>query len=259
MFRLGATSYIVPGDLVFNAHYLKEKVQDIELVLFDLDDGQSNLPSPDTTRELAGIAAAHGLSYTVHLPLDIRGEPGHVSLIKAQRVIECTHALNVWAYVFHLDGRAERHATAPHVLQQWQSNAVRAVEQLAKWAGSFERLALENLEGYPLDFIDPIFARVPVSRCVDIGHLWVDGHDPLPYLRAALPCTRVIHLHGLAERDHSSLAHTPPDQLDRIIATLLGEDYTGVFTLEVFDQDDFDSSLIALRESRTRVTPKTKA
>lgn len=230
------------------------KVRDIELVLFDLDDGQSNLPSFDTTRELADIATAHGLTYTVHLPLDVRGEEGHISMMKARRVIECTRVLNVWAYVFHLDGRAERYAAAPDTLQQWQTNAVRAVEQLAGWAGGFERLALENLEGYPLDFVEPILARVPVSRCVDIGHLWVDGHDPLPYLRAALPCTRVIHVHGLAERDHSSLAHTPPEQLDPIIATLLGEHYTGVLTLEVFGEEDFQTSLIALQQSLERLT-----
>ena len=43
-FRLGATSYILPADLVANAKFLAGKVDDIELVLFDLEEGQSNLP-----------------------------------------------------------------------------------------------------------------------------------------------------------------------------------------------------------------------
>jgi sugar phosphate isomerase/epimerase len=254
MFRLGATSYVVPGDLVFNARYLSHHVQDMELVLFDLEDGQSNLPSPETVRELATLAAECGLTYTVHLPLDVRGEPNHVSLLKAQHVIEDVRALQPWAYVFHLDGRAEWGEATPMIAHRWQEQAVRAVEQLARWAGGLDRLALENLEGYPLDFILPVLERVPVSRCVDIGHLWVDGHAALPYLRHALPRTRVIHLHGLAERDHASLAHTPPEQLDPIIATLLHERYTGVLTLEVFGEADFQSSLTALRESTKRVS-----
>jgi sugar phosphate isomerase/epimerase len=254
MFRLGATSYVVPGDLALNARHLACRVQDMELVLFELDDGQSNLPSAETMRDLNAVAAEHGLTYTVHLPLDVRGEPGHLSLIKAQRVIECTRTLEPWAYVFHLDGRAERHSRDGEVLRRWQSNALRAVEQLAGWAGGFERLALENLEGYPLEFMEPVLECLPVSRCVDIGHLWVDGHEALPYLRAALPRTRVVHLHGLAGSDHRSLAHTPPELLDPIMAELRRERYAGVLTLEVFGEADFHSSLSALHASVRRTS-----
>ena len=107
---------------------------------------------------------------------------------------------------------------------------------------------MENLEGYPLDFILPVLARVPVSRCVDVGHLWLDGHDPLPYLQAALPRLRVVHLHGLnaAGRDHQSVAHMPRERLTPVLALLRTAEYRGVLTLEVFGEDDFHSSLAAL-------------
>ena len=75
---------------------------------------------------------------------------------------------------------------------------------------------MENLETYPLDFIQPVLDRIPVSRCVDIGHLWLDGHDPIPYLQAALPRTRVIHIHGIAERDHRSLAFMPQEKVSAV-------------------------------------------
>jgi sugar phosphate isomerase/epimerase len=268
MFRLGTTSYILPDDILPNVRFLADKVQDIELVLFEVDNGPNNLPSPEVVGELAALAETHDLTFTVHLPLDLRlgagGDEGHVSLVKAKRVIDCTRALNPWAYVLHLDGKellsplpagdreaspeAKRSGEGPGVREKsWQAYSIRALELAATWASGPERLAVENLERYPLDFILPVIERVPVSRCVDIGHLWLDGHDPLPYLRAALPRTRVIHLHGIAERDHKSLAHMPPEKLNPVIGILLREGYAGVLTLEVFGEDDFYSSLEALK------------
>ena len=252
-FRLGTTSYIIPDDILPNVRFLADKVDDVELVLFEVDDGPNNLPSPQTIAELAGLAAVHGLTFTVHLPLDLRlgtdGDEGHISLVKAKKVIDCTRALEPWAYVLHLDGKEVRSGATPDQLTAWQSHSAHALELVAAWAGGPEKLAVENLESYPLDFIMPVIERVPVSRCVDIGHLWLDGHDPLPYLQAALPRTRVIHIHGLAERDHQSLAHVPPEKLNPVVETLSRENYSGVLTLEVFGEEDFYSSLAAFEES----------
>jgi len=71
-FRLGTTSYIVPDDILPNVRFLADQAQDIELVLFEVDDGTNNLPSAETVAEMQALAAAHNLSYTVHLPLDLR-------------------------------------------------------------------------------------------------------------------------------------------------------------------------------------------
>ena len=103
------------------------------------------------------------------------------------------------------------------------------------------------MEHYPLDFILPVINRVPVSRCVDVGHLWLDGHDPLPYLHEALARTKVIHIHGIAERDHKSLAHTPPEKLKAVIGLLKRVNFSGVMTLEVFGEEDFLSSMETLK------------
>jgi sugar phosphate isomerase/epimerase len=252
-FRLGTTSYILPDDILPNARYLAGRVRDIELVLFEVDDGPNNLPSAAVVHELAALGAAMDLSYTVHLPLDLRlsaeGDTTHPSMIKAQRVMDCTRGLNPWAYVLHLDGRDVKDGAGPAAIAQWQDATVRALEIAAGWAGGAEKLAVENLEHYPIDFILPLIERVPVARCVDIGHLWLDGYDPLPYLAAALPRTRVIHLHGLAERDHKSLGHMPPEKLNPVVSALARGGYSGVLTLEVFGQADFESSVAALEEA----------
>ena len=169
-------------------------------------------------------------------------------------MIERTRALDPWAYVLHLDGKdllaslPEREGAGARA-KSWQDHSARALELAAEWAGGPERLAVENLERYPLDFILPVIDRVPVSRCVDVGHLWLDGHDPLPYLQAALPRTKVVHIHGIAGRDHQSLAHMPPHKLNPVIELLLREKYSGVLTLEVFGEEDFCSSLKALEGS----------
>ena len=165
------------------------------------------------------------------------------------KVINCTRALQPWAYVLHLDGREVKDNPTPSALHQWQIHTRRALELAAEWAGGFDRLAVENLETYPLDFIAPVIDQLPVGRCVDIGHLWLDGHDPVPYLSEALPRTRVIHMHGIAERDHRSLAHMPREKIDAVLALLLHEQYAGVLTLEVFGEEDFHSSLVVLEQS----------
>jgi sugar phosphate isomerase/epimerase len=250
-FRLGTTSYIIPDDILPNARYLAGTVRDIELILFEVDDGPNNLPSPEVIHELSQIANQHDLTYTVHLPLDLKlGEDGSErdqSLVKARRVIDRTCGLNPWAYVLHLDGKAVRTSTDAKLIRRWQDQSVRALEIVSEWAGRAEKLAVENLETYPLDFIQPVLDRIPVSRCVDVGHLWLDGHDPLPYLRAALPRTRVIHIHGIAERDHRSLAFMPQEKVNAVFDELLRANYEGVLTLEIFSEEDFLSSMEVIR------------
>jgi sugar phosphate isomerase/epimerase len=245
-FRLGTTSYIIPDDILPNARYLAGKVRDMELILFEVDDGPNNLPSSGVIHELSKIANDHDMTYTVHLPLDLKlGEDGSErdhSLVKAKRVIDCTRGLDPWAYVLHLDGKAARASKDPELIRRWQEHSVRALEIVSEWAGSADKLAVENLETYPLDFIQPVLDRIPVSRCVDIGHLWLDGHDPIPYLQFALPHIRVIHMHGIAERDHRSLAFMPQQNVRAVWNELLRANYEGVLTLEIFSEEDFLSS-----------------
>jgi sugar phosphate isomerase/epimerase len=251
-FRLGTTSYIIPDDILPNARYLAGRVSDLELILFEVDDGPNNLPSPEAINELSQIASQHDLTYTVHLPLDLKlgdhGSEQDQSLIKAKRVIDCTHELNPRAYVLHLDGKSVRTSSDAVAIKRWQDQSVRALEIVSEWAGNANRLAVENLETYPLDFIQPVLERIPVSRCVDIGHLWLDGHDPIPYLRSALARTRVVHIHGIAERDHRSLSFMPQEKVRAVWNELIRMRYEGVLTLEIFSEEDFISSLEVIEE-----------
>ncbi len=249
-FRLGTTSYIIPDDILPNVRHLAGQVDDVELVIFELEDGRGNLPAPQVLRELSALAARHDLSYTIHLPLDLRlganGEEQHASLVKAQRVIEGTRQLEPWAYVLHLDGREVRDGASAEQMATWRSQARRALTIAAGWTGGGQRLAVENLEGYPPDLNLPVLDGLDAGLCVDVGHLWRDGHDAMAFLERTLARARVIHLHGVAERDHQSLACTPPDQVLAVLRLLMRYPYRGVVTLEVFNQEDLSTSLEAL-------------
>jgi sugar phosphate isomerase/epimerase len=244
-FRLGTTSYILPDEILPNVRFLSDKVDDIELVLFEIDDETNNLPDTSVIHELGALAQANNLTYTVHLPLDLRmgaaGEPLHRSLELAHAVIERTQILQPWAYVLHLDGEEADDYDA------WVDQAVESLEQMVEWVGAPGLLAIENLEGYPLDFIDPVLDRIPVGRCVDVGHLWLDGHDPVDFLQDHLERTRVVHIHGIGTRDHQSLADMEQRQLRAVLKVLEERGYEGVLTIEVFNLKDFESSLKALR------------
>lgn len=267
-FRIGATSYVIEAGLVDNAVFLAPYVQDMQLVLFDLPNGPSNLPDEATAARLAEIGAQQDLSYTVHLTEDLQSgcsgpfrsaEDLHPSLRAASLVIERTHALRPWGWVAHLDGReAKAGQFNRERMSTWWQQAEEAVRQVSAWAGGAERLAVENLEGYPPDLITPVVEQVQTGRCVDVGHLWLDGWDPTVHLRTAWRRLRIVHLHGVSEdlnqtpRDHRSLALMPPSALDRVVHLLLRNRYSGVVTLEVFGEADFWSSLEALYASIQR-------
>jgi sugar phosphate isomerase/epimerase len=88
-----------------------------------------------------------------------------------------------------------------------------------------------------------VLDRAGAGRCVDVGHLWHAGEDPLIELSRFRPRLRVVHLHGASQRDHQSLACLPQGRLTAVMRYLLMASYDGVVTLEVFGLDDFRQSV----------------
>ena len=90
-FRIGTTSYIVPDDLLSNAAFLAPFVQDMQLVLFEVPGGPSNLPSLANVAALAALGRRCDLTYTVHLLHDLRAHDQEwkpsLALAKAQEVL----------------------------------------------------------------------------------------------------------------------------------------------------------------------------
>ena len=247
-FRIGTSSYIIPDDILPNVRFLADKVRDIELVLFDVDE-YCNIPDAAQTAELKEIAAENGLSYTVHLPLNLNfsDEERDISITKAMKVITATRALDPLAYVCHLECRdiPDREGES---LADWQDQRIRAVSALAEISGIRSDLAIENLERYPIDWNEPVIRACGTHATLDIGHLFLQRIDPVPVMRKWLPLTSVVHLHGVGTRDHQSLRHMPKEEIKAVFAELKRQDYRGVVTLEIFNLNDFDGSMEMIRE-----------
>lgn len=253
MFRFGTTSYIIPADILPNAEWLAGQVDDIQLILFETDDYGSNLPDATLRRQLRSLGQRHGLSYSVHLPLDLRladgGGVAHESIIKAHRVIDATLELEPTAYTVHLTGGSlpcDLGGDGSRSLEEWQDEAVAALQEVAARLSHPSLLAVENLEHWSPEAFAPVLARLPVSRAVDVGHLWLKGESAFPRLAEWLPRTRLVHIHGTGTRDHQSLAHAPREELRQTLY-FLRDHFAGVVTLEVFNEADFRESMALMK------------
>jgi sugar phosphate isomerase/epimerase len=262
MFRVGTTSYIIPADILPNVRFLAPLIDDVQLVLFETDEYGSNLPDEALRGQLVELGARHAMTYTVHLPLDLRlgaggedaasGDGTDVSLVKARRVIDATRDLRPYAYTLHLDGGPLLAGPSPRELREWQDASREALKVVCGWLDEPKRLCVENVEAWDPDAFAPVVEALPVSRTIDIGHLWLGGVDPLDHLSRWIDRARVIHLHGVAARDHASLVHVADARLDRVMAFLV-EHFSGVVTLEVFSEADLATSLQALAASLARL------
>jgi sugar phosphate isomerase/epimerase len=181
----------------------------------------------------------------------------------AIQVIEMIGPLSPHGYVVHLNNPAlpldvpsDPFATPPEDLTgkggglampppDWLDLMRHTLDRLAPVAGGHEHLCIENLS-WPPELFEPLLDDMPVSLCVDVGHLWRRRRDPLPYLVRYLSRTRVIHLHGCDSegQDHQPLGVTPESELQPVLRALL--EFPGVLTLEVFGEPDFQASRTTL-------------
>ena len=160
-------------------------------------------------------------------------------------MIDATLELDPTAYTVHLHGGTlprEFGGDGTLTLAQWQAEAKSALLAVAAHLPDPALLSIENLENWDPAAFAPLFDELPVSRAVDIGHLWLEKKPIFPTLAEWLPRTRLIHIHGTGTRDHQSLTHAPQEELRQTLA-FLRDHFTGVVTLEVFNEPDFHSSM----------------
>ena len=251
-FLLGATSYVLEAGLVENAEYLRGIVDDMELVLFHTPEA-SNLPGANEIERLVKVKLDSDFGYTVHLPVDISPEPESKSLDLAKEVVRSTLPLEPRAFVLHLNGRRLSPEPSAGELASWRNGAMKAVAELCDSVGDPSLIAIENLERWPPEWFLPMLDLLPVSLTVDVGHLWVQGRDPVPYIKRWISRIGVVHLHGVHRSDHVSLSFVEKEELLRVMGAL--RHFEGVLTLEVFGIGDFESSLEALESCGFGVAP----
>jgi sugar phosphate isomerase/epimerase len=254
LFRFGTTSYIIPDDILPNLHHLSERVQDVELVLFE-SDAVSNLPSPSEVDEIKRLGVEAGLSYTVHLPLDTHlgctnDSERAASVGKCRRVIERMRPVEPFAWILHLHGDRRGEPPTDH-LKRWNEQNRRSLKELLGEDVVPRTVCIETLD-YAFDHVAELVERFDLSVCLDIGHLLVNGYDVEATVSRWFDRARVFHVHGVRPdgTDHADLGYLPDGLLEKIVTRLvrLPEGDVRVVTLEVFGEADFERSVQVVRQ-----------
>ena len=259
-FALGTSSYILPADILPNLDYLKTKVDDVELVLFESCQA-TNLPDSQVLAGLETCTQQYGTSYTVHLPYDVKAG----SFDEEQRThavdtwikfIERTKALNVHGFIVHLEPERYRNEDNTPCLKpandvlKWTNQVKKSMNDLKKRLPPEvdpKLICIETLS-YDLMPLLPFILEKGFSITLDVGHLWLNGLYSPSYVKKLLPYTRIIHIHGVSGlKDHQSLAVHNKNQL-REFFSILRQYYRIplVVTLEIFSQTDLETSLEVL-------------
>jgi len=249
-FRFGTTSYIIPADIIPNVEFLKVKVDDIELVLFESDEF-SNLPSSNDMQKLADIAGESSLTYSVHLPLDVYlghsdSDERERSVSKCLRIIELTRNLPKSAYVMHFEAGQGIDINGFSSVQKSRFTDALHDSIVLLLAGTDEdpsAFCVENLN-YPFDLVWPVVEESGLSVTLDVGHLEYYGFPVAHYLEQYLHKAKVLHMHGCLDgKDHNALSFMNPETLDLVMNALVMENVPEkVVTMEIFSQSDFLSS-----------------
>lgn len=247
-FRLGTTSFILPDHMAPNVRRLAGLVEDVELLLFSVDE---DLPDAAQVAELARLQAAHNLSYTVHTPLDAslasadeaRRQAG---VAKVRRALAWGRPLAPFGYPLHVYlGDQEHDPDPPRDLNAWRSRAQRSLEALSRDVAP-GTLCVECLD-YDFALIAPVIEALDLSVALDVGHLLRDGRSLREAIERWLPRARILQLHGTRQgRDHVSLQHAPKTEIAWLWRTLHERSWEGVLTLEVFSLPDLEESLALL-------------
>jgi sugar phosphate isomerase/epimerase len=250
-FPVGTTSFVYHADILTNVQNLASLVDDIELVLFVVEK-EDNLPSPGLLDQITGIAGPAGMGFTVHLPLHLAlGGPREndrlSSVCLAADIINLTECIRPRGYIIHLNRDTPGAETTDESWTTWTEFCCTSLADIINRTGAASCLCIENLESYEISRLEPVLSQLPVSLCLDIGHLWVQGINPVPVIEHYAENIRIIHLHGIDKRDHSSLEHMEFREVKNVMDALLGCGFTGVVTLEVFGYDDLLTSLTVLK------------
>jgi len=243
--RLGATSCVLPADIMTNVRQLAPLVDDVQLLFFE-SAAKSRLPQPLDVQVLRDLAEEHDLTYTVHLPTDLA--LGAAS--KAERQEGIGEILRLMAQLAPLgpqsfDLHLMREPDLPDGV--WLDNLTASLEELSAVLGQEKRLVgVENIE-YPFGLVAPLVAEYGFDVCLDLGHLVHYGHD-LEEGFELLPRVRHLHYHGVQDgKDHQGLHDA--EQARMLGKRLIEAGYDGVVTLEMYSLEKLKASLVLLDEA----------
>jgi sugar phosphate isomerase/epimerase len=251
-FRLGAPSFIYPAGYVENVRRLGPHLDELELLFFESAPG--SFPDVSEIAALCRSGEDMGLSYNVHLPVDLH--LGHADAVVRQaavrrlsEVLSHCRPLNATTHTLHLS-YAEPEST-PEAVELWQARILESLHRLFEISAiAPQRISVETLD-YPPVWLRPILAEFPLRVCLDVGHLLHHGLDLSTVLEGLKEKIVIVHLHGTAqERDHQALDVLSPSVWELLKPFVA--DFKGTLSLEVFSPERLAISMRCLQEMTDR-------
>ncbi len=253
-FKLGTTSFIFPDFIVPNVKKLGRFFDEIELLVFE-SHPKEVLPTKDDIKELLNLSQEHNLTYNIHLPTDVSlSSESETRRLKASdtilQVMELFASLTPSTCTLHLDMPWDNSKDIENQnrIKHWQDRSRQGLESLLSRVSNPEIISIETLN-YPFSFVEPFIEEFNMSVCIDAGHQIKYGYNLLETFDKHHLRTPIIHLHGVDFsrdniKDHTSLDKLPKKYSSQIQTMLC--DYTGVVSLEVFNLENLNKSLIFL-------------
>jgi adenosylcobalamin phosphodiesterase len=256
MMQIGTTSYIYPDNIIPNVRRLINLVDDIELVLFEGKD-YSNLPSIDDVNTLRKISEETGISYTVHLPIDLDicskdAEFRKFSLKRTIEIMKLTSPLNPRGYIVHLPRRnviPERFNRGEVESEEmWILRTTRSLSEIFIEFGN-ENIFIENLS-YSIKHILPLIEEFDFKLCLDISHTLKCSDNWEEVFDKNLTKIKVIHFYGPKREgeEHTGLQNAERNFVKSAVDKIMSSGFSGLLTLEVFGTEDFFESKRILDE-----------
>lgn len=250
-FPLGTTSYIIKDNILNNLKYLTtlEYIEDIELVFFE-SKWPDNLPDSKTIESLKNIGEENSLSYTVHLPYDVdiassNKEERDKAISTWTSYINATKPLLVHGYVAHIEllkNNIDNNLVISEDTNKTLNESLILAEDSLKQIIENTRIDSDMICIETLDQVyDNLFnlvKKLKLSVTLDVGHMVKYGYYSIDKVKELLPYTRIIHLHGVAnKKDHSSLLMNTDFDIVSFLHLLQDYSYNDiVVTIEVFDR-----------------------
>ena len=233
--RLGTTSFIIPAGMNENVRLLSSLVDDVQLLFFE-SRANSQLAHPLDIDLLERLAGEHDLTYTVHLPIDLRlGSPSR--RLRDEAIVEIFDLMTELAPL--APSCFDLHLLPEHDMDesQWLAFLDDSLGTLAARLGDERgKIAVENID-YPFQPARSLALDHGFSLCLDFGHGVRHGED-LDRMLNDIPRSAHIHYHGVANgRDHKAV-DANQDKLSILLAEKLSDySFSGAVTLEVYSMD----------------------
>lgn len=229
-----------------NVKNLGPYVDEIELLFFESKHPDS-IPDDYEIKELERLKKELDITYNVHLPTDVTiaaANPNErkIAVESISKIIEKTAVLDPVTYTLHIPFE-----DFPGGINVWKAYALKGLRTLFQNGMDPSKISVETLD-YSPDLLTDVVSEFGLSVCLDIGHLIVNGYDPLKVFHTFKDHVSIIHLHGVHNgNDHVSLDLLPEKDFLKIRTIL--QEFSGSLSVEVFTFDDLERSLSFFKES----------